>query len=209
MRPTLALLISCALALPAAAQAQSAAVSGAAVQAPGLRAGGTELTVRARVVELDAAGRTATLRGPRGDVVTVAVPPEVAIDRIRVADMLLIRYAMAVAVALEPTASRSGIRERVESQTAGTAQPGAAPAVAGRRTVEVLAVIQGIDRKARTATLRGVHRTVRVAVPEGIDMNRVKTGDEVRAVFTEAAVIAIEPAPRGGSGSGSGSGKAR
>ena len=206
MRPTAVLLITAALALPAAALAQSAAVSGGTVQAPGLRAGGTELSVRARVVELDAAGRTATLRGPRGDVVTVAVPAEVAIDRVRVGDMLLIRYAMAVAAVLEPAASRSGIRERVESQASGTAPSGAAPGVAGRRTVEVLAVIQAIDRKARTATLRGVHRTVRVAVPEGVDMSRVKIGDEVRAVFTEAAVIAIEPAPRG---SGSGSGKAR
>lgn len=198
MRPTAVLLITAALALPAAALAQSAAVSGGTVQAPGLRAGGTELSVRARVVELDAAGRTATLRGPRGDVVTVAVPAEVAIDGIRVGDMLLIRYAMAVAAALEPAASRSGIRERVESQASGTAPSGAAPGVAGRRTVEVLAVIQAIDRKARTATLRGVHRTVRVAVPENVDMSRVKIGDEVRAVFTEAAVIAIEPAPRGG-----------
>jgi hypothetical protein len=206
MRPTAVLLITAALALPAAVLAQSAAVSGGTVQAPGLRAGGTELSVRARVVELDAAGRTATLRGPRGDVMTVAVPAEVAIDRVRVGDMLLIRYAMAVAAVLEPAASRSGIRERVESQASGTAPSGAAPGVAGRRTVEVLAVIQTIDRKARTATLRGVHRTVRVAVPEGVDMSRVKIGDEVRAVFTEAAVIAIEPAPRG---SGSGSGKAR
>ena len=48
---------------------------------------------------------------------------------------------------------------------------------------------------ARTATLRGVHRTVRVSVPETVDMSKIKVGGEVRAVITEAMVLAVEPAP--------------
>ena len=88
------------------------------------------------------------------------------------------------------------LRERIESSAASSAPAGSAPGAAGVRTVEVIATIQSIDRKARTMTLRGVHRTVKVAVPEGVDMAKIKTGDDVHAVFTEAVVLAVEPAPR-------------
>ena len=187
-------LIACALALPAAVLAQGASVAVASGKAPdGERLGLGAIEVRARVVELDTAGRTATLRGPRGNVVTVGIPAEVqGLERIAVGDTVMLKYAMAVASRLEP-ATKSGIRERVES-AAGSATPaGTAPGVAAVRTVEVLAVVTDLDRKARTATLRGVHRTVKVSVPADIDMARIKQGDEVRAVFREAAVLSVQP----------------
>lgn len=196
MSRTVSLLIASALTLPGAAWAQAASAAAATASAPGARFAAGEVEVRARVVELDAAGRTATLRGPRGQVTTVAIPAEVKnIDQIRVGDDLVIRYVTAVAARLEPV-SNGGIRERVESAGAVAAPAGAAPGVAGARTVEVLAVVKALDRKARTATLQGVHRSVRVRVPEGIDMEKVKLGDEVRAVFSEAVVLAIAPAPK-------------
>ena len=196
MSRTASLLIATALTLPAAAWAQSASVATVAGGAPGVRGAAGEIEVRAKVVEIDATARSATLRGPSGQMVTVAIPAEVKnFDQIRTGDTVLVRYVTAVVARIEP-ATQSGIRERVESSSAASAPAGAAPGVAGQRTVEVLATIQSLDRKARTMTLRGVHRTVKVAVPEGVDMNRVKTGDEVRAIVTEAVVLAVEPAPR-------------
>ncbi len=194
MTRTVSMLIACALALPASVLAQGASVAVASGQAPGgerLALGAVE--VRARVVELDAANRTATLRGPRGNVVTVGIPPEAkGIEQIAVGDTVMVKYAMAVASRLEP-ATKSGIRERVESGATGATPAGSAPGVAAVRTVEVLAVVTDLDRKARTATLRGVHRTVKVAVPADVDMAKIKQGDEVRAVFQEAVVLAVQP----------------
>jgi hypothetical protein len=200
LRHSAPLLLSLALALPGAAFAQSATVTAGGGTIGNTRVDGGELTVRARVVEVDAANRTATLRGPSGNVVTVAVPTDVAnFDNVRAGDMLSIRYRMAVAATLEPAGSRSGIRERVESAATTVAPKGSTPGTAGVRTVEVLASVTALDRKARTATLRGVHRTVKVAVPADVDLSRIKVGDEVRAVFTEAAVLAVErPAPKTG-----------
>jgi hypothetical protein len=196
MNRTASLLVTCALALPAAAFAQSASVTAVTGAAPGARGAAGEVTVRARVVEIDKAARTATLRGPNGNVTTVAVPADVKnFDQVNVGDMLLIRHIMAVAARLEP-ATASGIRERVESSAVASAPAGGAPGVGVVRTVEVLAVVQDLDRKNRTATLRGVHRTVRVSVPEGVDMSKIKMGGEVRAVITEAVVLAVEPAPK-------------
>jgi Cu/Ag efflux protein CusF len=191
------LLIACALALPAAALAQGAtAVTASGTTQDGERLGAGAVQVRARVVELDAANRTATLRGPRGNVMTVAVPAEAkGFEQIRVGDTVALTYAMAIATRLEPAATASGIRERVESAAASSTPAGSAPGVAAVRTVEVLATVTDLDRKARTATLRGVHRTVKVAVPADVDMTKIKQGDEVHATFREAVVLAVQPAP--------------
>jgi predicted RNase H-like nuclease len=193
-------LFAAVLSLPIAAWSQGASVATAAAKAPGERIAAAEVEVRARVVELDLARRTAVLRGPRGQLVTVDVPPEVKnFDQVRVGDMLVIRYLTAVAARIEP-ASASGIRERVESQAAASASAGAQPAAGATRTVEVLAVVESLNRVARTLTLRGAKRTVRVNVPEGVDLTRIKQGDEVRAVFTEAVVLSVVPAPRAAAG---------
>lgn len=184
-------------ALPAAANAQGAAVGVAAAKASGARAAGGTMELRAKVVELDPARRTATLQGPKGRIVTVDVPAEVKnFDQVQVGDQLVVRYAAAVLARLEP-ATASGIREKAESTTVAAAPAGGLPGVAGRRTVDVLVVVQSLDRNARIATLRGPTRTVHVEVPEGIDLKQVKVGDEVRARLVESAVLSVERAPAG------------
>jgi Cu/Ag efflux protein CusF len=195
MNRTAALITACALALPAVALAQGAsAVVAAGTTASGERVGVEAVEIRARVVELDTANRIATLRGPRGNIVTVHVPAEAkGFDRIRAGDTVMLKYAMALVSKIEPAAKSDGIRERIESSAASTTPAGSAPGVAAVRTVEVLATVTDLDRKARTATLRGVHRTVKVAVPADVDMAKIKQGDEVHAVFREAIVLAVEP----------------
>ena len=185
--------LACALSLPFAVFAQGAAVAKAS--APNVRMKAAEVEVRAKVVELDMAGRLATLRGPKGQVVTMHVPAEVKnFDQVRVGDELVIRYITAVAARLEP-ATASGIRERVETEGTKGAAAAGSPGAAADRTVEVLAVIQAIDKKAGTATLKGVKRTVTMAVPEGVDISKLKVGQEVRAVFVEAVVLNLERVP--------------
>jgi len=187
--------LACALSLPFAVFAQGAAVAVAKASAPNVRMKAAEVEVRAKVVELDMAGRLATLRGPKGQVVTMHVPAEVKnFDQVRVGDELVIRYITAVAARLEP-ATASGIRERVETEGTKGAAAAGSPGAAADRTVEVLAVIQAIDKKAGTATLKGVKRTVTMAVPEGVDISKLKVGQEVRAVFVEAVVLNLEHVP--------------
>jgi hypothetical protein len=186
------LLLACALAFPATGWSQSASVGMAAAKAPGTRLGAGEVEVRARVVEVDAARRTTTLRGVKGNIMTVQIPPEVKnFEQIRTGDDLVIRYATAVVATIEP-ASKSGIRERVESVGSANAPAGGMPGTAAVHRVEVLATVQTLDRKARTATLRGATRTVKMVVPDGIDLSKVKVGDMVHATFVEAAVLSFE-----------------
>jgi hypothetical protein len=187
------IVLACTLALSSSAFAATTTKSAS----DGVGMAGGQVEVRATVVELDKAHRTLVLKGPKGKIVTLDVPDTVKnFDEVRVGDQLVLRYAAAVAVKLEPVASSDGIRERVETSSGGTAAAGSMPAVGAARTVEVLAVVQAIDRKAGTATLRGVSRTETVKIPEGMDTSKLKVGSEVRAVLTEAAVLSVERAPK-------------
>lgn len=190
------LAIACALtmAAPLAVLAQSASVSTTTAKAPDARMAGGDVQVRAKVVELNKADRTATLRGPKGRTVTVNVPAEIKnFDQVQVGDELVVRYAAAVAAKLERVA-KTGIRERVETTGAVTAAAGAMPGTAAGRTVEILAVIKEIHKKEGAVTLRGATRTVMVRVPESVDIKKLKVGDEVHAIFVEAALMSVEMA---------------
>jgi len=186
--------VSLSLCLPALAQ--GVAVAETAASAPNIRAASREVVIRARVVELDKADRTATLRGPKGNLVTVDVPASVKnLDQVNVGDDVVIHHLAAVVAKLEPMAKRTGIRERIERTEGAVSAPGQLPGLSEVRTVEVLAVVQSLNAKTRQATLRGARRTVTVDVPSDVNMRDLKVGDEVRAVFTEATVISVERAP--------------
>jgi hypothetical protein len=186
------IILVCAVSFALSAFSQSAAVTDVAVAGPAVRGVGSEVEIRAKVVALDMARRTASLKGPKGNVVTVNVPSEVRnFDQVRVGDELSVRYATAVAAKLERVA-KSGIRERVETADAVRAEQGDKPGVAFGRTVEILAEIQSIDKKNNQVVLRGAERTVAMVVPPGVDIKNLKLGDEVRALFIEAAVVSME-----------------
>jgi hypothetical protein len=162
--------------------------------APGMRLKAGEVEIRAKVVELDMARRTATLRSEQGEVVTIDVPESVKnFDQARLGDVLVVRYRAALLVKLEP-ASPGSARERVESTTIASAPKGELPAAEATRTVTVLAMVTQVDRKGRTVTLRGARRTVTAHADVDVDLARIKVGQEVRAEFVESLVANVERA---------------
>lgn len=155
----------------------------------------TEIKTEAKIVELDMHNRTAVLRTPMGKLITVSVPNRVRnFDQVKVGDELVLRYEVATAIQVEP-ASKDGIRERVESSNVRTAPQGSLPGVEAGRRVEILANITAIDRKAKNMTLRGATRTVTIAIPENMNVAKLKVGDEVHAVITDAVMIDVENKP--------------
>ena len=184
-----------ALSVSPIVSAQSAEGVAMAASAPGMRGGAAEIEIRARIVEIDKADRTVTLRGPKGNVVTVDVPPSVKnFAQMSVGDDVVVRHLAAVVAVLEPMSKRTGIRERIETTEVAKAPAGGMPGYAEMRTVEVLAIIQSINQKKNQVTLRGAKRTVTVDVPASVDIKKLKVDDEVRVVFTEATVISVEAA---------------
>jgi len=189
--------VALTFALPLAANANDAAKSAAAVasQNSPVDFAVEEIKTEAKIVELDRLNRIAVLRTPTGKLVTVRVPEKVrSFDKVQVGDELVMRYAVATAMEIEP-ASKSGIRERIDSSNSQVNKPGNLPGVETGRRVEILANITAIDRKAKTMTLRGATRTVTIAIPGNINIAKLKIGDEVHAVITDAIMIDVETKP--------------
>jgi hypothetical protein len=126
--PMRKLLIATAAALACAAPAlaqQKPSVGGesAVVTSPGKGSAARVVTITASVESVDPAERTVTLKGPRGRVVTLPVSEKVKnFDKIKVGDMVAVRYLEALSLELKKNGT--GIRERSEREGSETAKPG-------------------------------------------------------------------------------------
>ena len=164
------------------------------LSAPGQAAAASMVRITASVEAIDKAERTVTLKGPRGNVLTLPVGQEVRnFDQIKVGDFVVVRYAEALSLELK---KGGGIRERSEKTESARAEAGAQPAAGARRTVTVMADVVAVDPKRSTITLRGPKRTVELKVKNRQHFDVVKVGDQVQATYEEAVALSVEPAPK-------------
>jgi Cu/Ag efflux protein CusF len=149
--------------------------------------------ITASVESVDPANRTVTLKGPRGRIVTLPVGAEVPqLEQVKPGDIVVVRYLEALALELK----RGGPGPRTETPAGTVASPGERPAPAETRQVTVVADIIGVDPRRQLVTLRAGRRAVEMKVRDPNQMKVLKVGDQVEAIYTEALVVAIEPAPR-------------
>jgi len=195
MRYLSSVLIIAAASLAApAAQAQQPAAAGGTVTATSPGKGTVERVAKitASVEAVDTANRTLTLKGPRGNIVTLAVGPKVKnFDQIKVGDSVVVRYFEALTLELKP--GGTAMRERTERDVTDTAKPGERPAAGAARRVQVIADVIAVDPKTQVVTLRGPTRVVDLKVRDPKQFKLVKVGDQVEATYTEAAAISVEP----------------
>jgi len=177
----------------AEAQQPTADVAIATATAPGKGAAERVLQVTASVEAIDTANRVVTLKGPSGDIVTIAVGSEVQnFDQIKVGDFVVVRYIDSLTLELRKGGTAS--RERTDLDVAGKARPGERPAAGSAHEVHVIADVIAIEAATQTVTLRGPTRVVQLQVQDREQFKRVAVGDQVEAVYTEAVVISVEPA---------------
>jgi hypothetical protein len=192
----IAFAVALACAAPALAQ-QKPSVGGesAVVTSPGKGSAARVVTITASVEAIDSAERTVTLKGPRGNVVTLPVSEKAKnFDKVKVGDMVVVRYLEALSLELKKNGG--GIRERSEREGTAQAQPGEQPAAGTARQVTVVADVMAVDEKRQTVTLRGPKRTVDLKVKDPKQLKLVKVGDQVEATYTEALAVSVEPAPK-------------
>jgi Cu/Ag efflux protein CusF len=150
------------------------------------------VSVTATVEKVDMNSREVTLKGPEGDIVTIAVGPEVRdLEQVKVGDKVTIDYTQAVALALSPV--RGGEEERGEVSALERAPEGEKPGGVLSRRVDVRATVESIDTKKREVTLKGPERTVTLAVGKDIDLSKIKVGDQVLASYSEALAVSVKP----------------
>ncbi|BBU32293.1 hypothetical protein BTHE68_60270 (plasmid) [Burkholderia sp. THE68] len=149
--------------------------------------------VTATIVGIDPATRTVTLKTAAGKVIELEVTNEARnFDQLALGDVVTAQYRQSLTLSLldkKTEASRS------EKDTSERAPRGAKPGGELGREVTIIADVVGVDRHAKTVTLRGPRgQTVDLLVEDPERLKHLKKGDQVKAVYTEALAIAVEPA---------------
>jgi hypothetical protein len=151
----------------------------------------------ATVEKIDYLSRQVILKGDNGERKAITAGPEVKrLMEIRVGDTIDIEYAETVLVLAGDNAGGPAHEESTKVQRATKEE---SPGGVLVKTTRVLATVEALDFKARTATLRGPNRTVTINVPpEAVNFEKVKVGDSVFLEYTQsiaAAVTKKAPAP--------------
>jgi hypothetical protein len=144
------------------------------------------------VTKVDPKARTVTVRGPRGNLQTLAVPPEAQnLDRIKPGDRFKLSYAEAFVIAL----TRGGKPGVTTDRMIQVAPKGAKPGGYEVRAHSISGVIDAIDYKNRYVAVRGPKGNT-VAFPvsaEVKDFDKLSVGDKITVAYSEA--IAVEMVP--------------
>jgi Cu/Ag efflux protein CusF len=171
--------------------ATALAASSALAQAPKPIQESDVVTVTATVEAIDKANRQVTLKGEKGRVVTVTVPPEVErFDAMKVGDKVTARYIESVAVrVLAP-----GETEPEAAVDLGvTPRPGEKPGATVANKVDVKVKVQAIDKQTPALTVQTpTGNSVSFKVRDPKRLEKLKVGDEINVTYTEALLLTVD-----------------
>ncbi len=180
-------LLAAALLLPGSAPAahHEEAAEGSVVMAE-------KINLKGKVISIDAATRTVVVEGKQGRQVSIMAPKDAPnFDQIKVGDPVAATYIESIALAIAPVAdAEPGASGTV---SVSSAPPGATPGGVMAEQIQLRAVVKAVDVKTRSVTLdvpSGGERTLKVG--EGIDLEKVKTGEQVSVTLTRALAISID-----------------
>lgn len=157
---------------------------------PGMAEGGI-LILEATVVAVDYENRRCSLKGPKGNVVTIDVGPEVKnLAQVEVGDQVNVEYMETVAIQL---LSGKDVQPGAAGAVAvASARKGEKPAGLAVEETTVIVTIEAIDTEHNLVTLKtaeGVSKTVAPRNPD--NLKRVKVGDRVMITYTAALGISV------------------
>jgi hypothetical protein len=152
----------------------------------------TTLTATVEAVDYDK--RTVVLRSEDGkSTTTLDVGPEVKnLAQVKKGDVLVVEQVESLALMVVPKGEAP--LAKASSTSLEVAKLGEKPRGVQVTTHEVVAIVEAIDYKARTVTLKGPEgnsRTLKVG-PEAKRFDNVKKGDEVYVSYTETTAISVQ-----------------
>lgn len=152
-----------------------------------------EATAVATVEAVDMNTREISLREADGSVTTLIAGDDVRnLEQLEKGDRVAVEHKIGIIMQLSP--APGGVVERRDRLEMERAEPGQKPGGVVRKIVEATAEVVAVDRDARTLTLRGPQRTLTLPVAEDIDLDAIKVGDEVEAIYQESVAIRVTPA---------------
>jgi hypothetical protein len=150
-----------------------------------------EMRVETATVEaIEASSRTITLKKPDGTFVTTVAGPEVKrFAEIKIGDKVTARYYENIVITMKPN-SEGGVDTTVKTTTpSGQVRPGGTTAT--QHTIT--AFITAIDMNLPSITFKGPNGyNYTSRVQDKAALAKVKVGDRVDIVWTEAKLISVE-----------------
>jgi Cu/Ag efflux protein CusF len=151
----------------------------------------SQMRTETAVVEaIDAATRTVSLKKPDGTFVSITAGPDIKrFDEIKVGDKVSARYYENVVIRLK----QPGEKE-VDSRVAGTTgSDQVLPGGTKAKQLTMTATIAAIDMNAPSVTFTGPNGWKYLSkVQDTAALAKVKVGDKVEIVWTEAVLVSLE-----------------
>jgi Cu/Ag efflux protein CusF len=151
-----------------------------------------KVTATATIQQLDVASRTVTVRNEQGEEDTFVVGPEVTrFNQLKVGDRVSLTYYESLVLQLRKPGEPSNLT--ADAAVAGRVkeQPGAGIATLQTRTVTVKAV--DLAAPSITVTTQDGYTMTR-KVEDRKNVEGVKAGDRIDITYSQAMVLAAEPA---------------
>lgn len=149
------------------------------------------VTIEAVVEAVDLDQRLVTLKGPEGNTRVIEVDEQARnLDQVEVGDRVIIEYFESIALMLDGPGTGAGAEI---SEVVQVGPKGQKPTVKAVDTLDVTAVVEAIDRDARSVTLKGPKGNFLILEvgEDAPNFDKIKVGDEVTARYTEAMAIAV------------------
>lgn len=148
------------------------------------------IQLQGKVKSIDSKARKVIVVGPNGNEMEFVLGDEARnFDQIKKGNLVTLTYTQALALELRKVAA-DGVK-RVDSEQAVRAKEGEKPGVAVERKIQVTASVVAVNPQAQTVTLRGPKRTVDLLVNDPAELQNVKVGDFVEAVYVEAIALTV------------------
>lgn len=163
-----------------------------ATQAPGQASVTGTAKVTAKVVKIDAATRTVSLKRKDGKVVDLVVGEEARnFDQLKVGDVVNVEYKEALSLSLK---KGKGPLSMHEKEISDRSAPGAKPGGTVGREVTAMVDVVAVNADAKTVTLKGPKgRTVDLMVEDPEQLKGIKKGDRVQVDYKEALAVSVQP----------------
>ena len=160
-----------------------------------------EVTMQAKITAIDPSTRAVTLKGPKGDKVTVTAGPGVRLDMLKVGQTVNAQYFRSVAFLVIPPQGGMGVPVSNDQFTQVTARPATAPGGVAVQVVKVSGTVVGVDLSNNSISLvnpsGGQVINIDVTDPARIAMlPTLKVGDTISAVVSQVLAVSITPAPK-------------
>lgn len=151
----------------------------------------SEMRTETGIIEaIEASTRTLTLKKPDGTFVTTVAGPDIKrFEELKLGDTVNVRYYENVVIRVK----RSGEADVVSSAKGTTGSEQVLPGGTRAKQVTITATITAIDPAAPSITFTGPHGwKYSSKVQDTEALAKVKVGDKVDIVWTEATLVSVE-----------------